>query len=219
MKLIIPQDLKDIKLRQIIEWAAEPNKDNNKLISIFCNISIDAVKYIPLNDHTEISELISNVLKMEPEFHKTFKHKGIEFGFMPNMEKMSAGEYIDLESYIHTSNTWHNAMAVMYRPVVKIKRNWFRRKGNHLYSIEQYQGSEQYNKILLDSPAEYFLGAQLFFYNLSNELLVLTLESSQGMISKETAQIIALNRISMLNGGGIKAFMQPGMETPYNSKK
>ena len=99
------------------------------------------------------------------------KGKTVEFGFMPNMDKMSLGEYVDLEKYISDWNTMHRALAVMYRPIVAGK--------GEFYEIEKYKGSDKYADIMKDSPVTVALGSMVFFYNLGRELLRVTTHSLQ----------------------------------------
>jgi hypothetical protein len=98
---------------------------------------------------------------------QTFKHKGLEFGFIPNLDEISLGEYTDLETYISDWDNMHKAMAVLYRPVIN--------KLNKKYLIEEYKGSATYSDAMLDMPLEVALGAMVFFYNLGNALLNSTL--------------------------------------------
>jgi hypothetical protein len=91
--------------------------------------------------------------------------KTVEFGFMPNMDEMSLGEYVDLEKYISDWGTMHKAMAVLYRPIVAGK--------GEFYEIEPYSGSDKYADVMRDSPVTAALGAMVFFYRLGKELLKL----------------------------------------------
>ena len=94
----------------------------------------------------------------------TFKHKGIEYGFIPDLEQIKLGEYVDLEDYIQNAKDWHKAMAVMFRPVSQRIRD--------LYDIEPYKGDKRSQETAKDFPASAFITATVFFYSLSKQLWV-----------------------------------------------
>ena len=69
---------------------------------------------------------------------------------------MSFGEYLDLNKYLENEDTYHKALAVMYRPITV--------KQNDLYDIEKYEGSDKYAEIMQDSPYGVFQGTTVFFW-------------------------------------------------------
>ena len=83
------------------------------------------------------------------------------FGFIPNLDEMTLGEYIDLDTYFGDWDNMHKAMSVLYRPITKEKGN--------LYNIEEYDGTK-YSDVLKLMPLDVVLGSIFFFYNLSSEL-------------------------------------------------
>ena len=74
---------------------------------------------------------------------------------MPNLDKISIGEYIDIESNVSGFKNMHKAMAVLYRPVTK--------KHKDKYQIEEYSGSQEYSEALKYMPLNAALGAMVFF--------------------------------------------------------
>ena len=81
----------------------------------------------------------------------TFFLDGKEYGFIPNLEQMKSGEYIDL-----TNNLGKDilaSMAVMYRPIT--------RKYRGVYDIEKYNGTDN-KEIFKNAPISVYLGAQVF---------------------------------------------------------
>jgi hypothetical protein len=93
---------------------------------------------------------------------------GTEFGFIPNLEDMTFGEYTDLDTYITDWDKIHKAMAVLYRPIKK--------KGlNGTYEIEDYNGTVTYGDVMKHAPLDVCLGATVFFYRLGNALLNATI--------------------------------------------
>jgi hypothetical protein len=76
-----------------------------------------------------------------------------------------------IEEYIKQPDTWNKALAVLYRPLTKRKRNWFKRGGDDLYDVLPYQEENAFEKLMLDVSCVYYLGSMVFFYNLGNDLL------------------------------------------------
>ena len=104
---------------------------------------------LPVSMFESVLKQVSDCFKEKTDLVQRFKMTGsdgvtAEFGFIPNLDKMSFGEYIDLESYITDWDNMHKAMAVMYRPIVAGK--------NHLYEIEPYQGTERWEEVMKDAP-------------------------------------------------------------------
>ena len=143
----IPETLRDVKLSQWQQYVdiLDKNKDaeltdflDKKLLEIFCGIKLKDVDKIGLNVFDNTLQHLYSVLNSKPELVKTFKMTGtdgvtVEFGLIPNFDKMSYGEFIDLEKYLFVNKDFHRAMAVMYRPV-KLKS-----KGSYL--IHDYKGT------------------------------------------------------------------------------
>jgi hypothetical protein len=123
----------------------------------------------------------------------TFKMGGVEFGFIPNLDEMTFGEYTDLDTYITDWDNMHKAMAVLYRPITK--------KGlNNTYDIEEYKGSATYADVMKHIPLDVCFGANVFFYSLGNELLKATIHYLEN--NKEIQDILQHQTLE-LNGGGI----------------
>jgi len=139
-------------------------------------------------------EILTKTLNQEPKFKKTFSLNGVTYGFIPKLDEIPFGEFIDLESYLSNEDTFNRAMAVMYRPVTM--------KKNDMYLIEEYKGSEKYKDVMDDSPLEVFMGAMVFFYSLGKELLKAT---HQSLV--EAAKDIQQSDNSEVNGDGINQYM------------
>ena len=168
MQINIPTSLKDITMRQFIAFEKSDKSDDDYIIHL-CDFANP--KLLPSKEYTEIVTLLKEVVASDVLFYKIFKHEGIQFGFIPNLEKITANEMIHIEEFIKTPDTWHKALAVLYRPVTKRKRNWFKRGADDLYDILPYQEENAFEKLMLDVSCTYYLGAMVFFYNLGNDLL------------------------------------------------
>jgi len=172
----IPETLRDIKLSQWQKYieVLDKNKDadlngfiEKKLLGIFCEVELKDVDRIGLSLFDNTIQHLSSLLNSKPELVKTFKMTGtdgvtVEFGLIPNFDKMSYGEFVDLESYLFVEKDLHRAMAVMYRPV-KLKS-----KGSYL--IHDYKGTEYLAEVMKNTPLDVALAARVFFYRLATKL-------------------------------------------------
>ena len=141
---------------------------NLKLLECFCGISLKEAYNLELTSFSHILNHLSNIFKEETPLQQRFtmvdiNGKEVEFGFIPNIEEITLGEFVDLEKYIQSWETMHKAMAVLYRPVTF--------KNKNLYLIEDYKGIEKYSDPMLDSHLNGSLGANVFFYHLGKGLL------------------------------------------------
>lgn len=192
MEITIPTSLKEIPLSQLVKWEQSAKMEDD-LLFIFCGI--ENPNKISSKDYKELVQMLTDVINSEVSFHRTFTYKGIDFGFIPNLDVIPTNEYIDVDEYIKEPKDWYKALSVMYRPIIKRKRNWFKRNTYDLYDILDYKGT---NDFLIDAPAEYYLGAMVFFYNLGNELLNATLD-----YSKLAEKALMKNQASIPNGDGM----------------
>ena len=127
----------------------------------------------------------------EQDFKPTFKIGSRKFGFIPNLDDIAFGENNDLVRYIQDWDTMHNAMAVMFRPITQ------EYKGK--YKIEEYEGSAKYADQMKDAPLDVCMGAMVFFYRLTGELLNSTLK----FMEEEAATEMKKGSLSEKNGQSI----------------
>ena len=195
VEVTIPTDLSEVTLKQYQKFLkiAENNDDSeflhHKMIEIFCGINLKVVPQIKYKDIIDITNLLTDMFNQEHKFFKTFKLGGVEFGFIPNLEDITAGEYMDLDNYINDLKDFHKAMAVLYRPINS--------KILGKYTIEPYLGSDTYSELMRNAPLNVVLGSRVFFYHLGNELLKSTLTYLEN--NKEAMSI--LNKPNLDKGG------------------
>ena len=170
MRVIIPTDLKDIKLSQYLRYlkVLKENQDDEtfvciQMVAIFCNLSVADVMKIPVNAFTEIVEQLAKVLDQKPERVKTFKMDGVEYGFIPNLDKMTIGEHATIDSLLGNDENLSLLMSVLYRPITK--------KIYPFYQIQDYDGDETKAELFKDVRMDVVTGSILFFWSLSKELL------------------------------------------------
>jgi len=198
LEITIPTKLNEIKLHQYQKFLsiAKDNEDEEflqqKMIQIFCGVDLKNVLNFKYKDIVEITTTLSTMFNDSHSFVQRFKMNGIEFGFIPNLEDISFGEYTDLDTYITDWDNMHKAMAVLYRPITS--------KGfNNTYSITDYNGTNEYAEIMKNIPLDVCLGSIVFFYNLGNELLKATIHYLEN--NQEVQNILQL-QTSGKNGDG-----------------
>lgn len=168
MKLTIniPESLNEVTLRQYQKWLkiAEGKEVDNflqqKMVEIFCNIELKQVLQIKAIDINNICENITKLFEQKPKFITKFNHNETEFGFIPKLDDMSFGEYIDLDTYLGDWQLMHKAISVLFRPITYKKKEQ--------YLIEDYQSSDKYD--LQNITLDIVFGSLVFFWNLRTEL-------------------------------------------------
>ena len=196
----IPESLSEITLAQYQKWLkiCENNEDENflkqKMIEIFCNIPLKTVLQIKATDVDSITDTINNLFQNEPKFIDRFKYNGVEFGFIPKLDEMSFGEYVDLDNYLAEWSLMDKAMSVLYRPVLFTKKD--------KYLIEDYEGADV--RDMTGIGLDIVFSALVFFWNLKKELLDLILKflAAQKEINLPQRQVDL-----MKNGLGTSQFM------------
>ena len=160
VELIVPNSLNEVTLGQYQEYLKLTEiKDltetqlSFKMIEIFCGVKAESVRHIKASDVTDIVNIISTMFESKPSLVHTFKMGGVEYGFIPNLDEMSFGEYIDLDTSIGDWDNMEKAMGVLYRPIEI-------RKGNR-YTIKEYDAGD--TEHLKDMPLDAVLGSILFF--------------------------------------------------------
>lgn len=221
--LEVPSNMEDITLEQYQRWLRvskdlDMESDEHsefiqiKLIEIFCNATYDQIRRIPAAIYEVAVERILSALNESTPLVKNFSMVGtdgveIEFGMIPNLDNMTSGEYIDLDSLITDWDKMHKAMAVLYRPVLKKKKE--------MYDIEPYSTYERYEDIMKHTPLNVALGALLFFYRLGIKLSKHILNSSVERLTQEDRMQLEKNLLEK-SGVGINQYMQ-SLEVIYSS--
>ena len=213
MKINIPENLNEITIKQFFDFkkCCDTNQDDQYLrlamVSIFCDVSVEDIKKISSKDFIDISNQLTNVLKETPTHIEKFVINGVSFGFIPNLENITAGEYIELDTLFKDEETYLEQMAVMYRPIVSKHKN--------LYRIEPFESTEKHKDIMIAAPISAYLGSKVFFCNLLNELL----ESFQLFLIMGGKEVTDLGEVLATNGVGINQFIQSLEEVSMNLKK
>jgi hypothetical protein len=197
VNLRIPTTLNEITLGQYQEYAKLEGLSETdlqlKTIEIFCNVPPIVVRNMKATDIVEICSIIIGMFDTKHQLISMFKLNGVEYGFIPSLEDMSFGEYVDLDTFIGDNDNLHRAVNVLYRPIEH-------RQGNR-YTIKEYDPNT--SEIAKDMPLDAVLGAVVFFYNLGKDLSIAMLNC----LDKKNEQTLAEYLTSMPNGGGTTASM------------
>jgi len=217
-EIVIPTSLSEIPLKSYQEFMRVVEKSNDeefigqKTIEIFCGLKMKDVVKVKWSDVKELTVHLNEIFKAKPKFQATFKIQDTEFGFIPNLEDMSFGEYIDLESNISNVETFHKAMAVMYRPITK--------KHKDRYEVFEYTGTDEFSELMKYAPLNVVMGATVFFSSLGNDLVQHTLTYLENqMKTNKKLMTTAKERNLIKDGDGIIQSMQLLKATLQNLMK
>tara|TARA_R110002153_G_C13241099_1_gene490748 strand:- start:615 stop:1226 length:612 start_codon:yes stop_codon:yes gene_type:complete len=200
VELTVPTSLSDIPLHQyqkfIKTFEGEENVTDEyaglKMLELFCGLKIDDALKVKMSDMNIIVSKLNECLSEKPELITRFKLGNTEFGFIPQLDDMTFGMFVDLENSISDWDSMHKAMAVLYRPVTQ------RIKGQ--YEIEDYRG-DSWHEAMLNMPASVAISAISFFFHLESDLLKATLPYSK---TQEEALQDEMQTLPS-SGGGITA--------------
>jgi len=198
-KIQIPSSLSEITLKQYKKFlkvqknVKEEKFLNAKMIEIFCNIALDKVMLLKLKDSQEIISILSNMFNEKPKLVTRFKLNKVDYGFHPQLDELTLGEYIDLDTFIGDWENMEKAMNVLYRPVtIKLKDK---------YNIDDYKlGTES---ALLDMPMDAVMSSIFFLWSLGLDLSKIMTNS----LEKEETEILTQYLSSQESGVGINQFM------------
>ena len=172
VKLTIPDNWSDITIdtyQKYVKIQESKGSEKNKVIkslALLCNTTPFVVKKMAYSDLLEIMGIIKKMIDTEPkteDFQKVFKFNKIEYGFVPNLSKLSTGEYIDLEAYCKNPiDNLHIIMSILYR-VVTFKRG-------ERYAIESYDPDQFKEELFKECPMNIALSSLGFFLTLGSVL-------------------------------------------------
>ena len=211
IEINVPTSLNEITLGQYQKYLkiAENNPDGNfldaKMIEIFCGIPLSDSYKIKMSSVRAIVDILVNLLESKPTHVERFEMNGVQYGFIPDLDEMSLGEYIDLDNNASQWENMHVAMNVLYRPIKTSKLG--------KYNIEDYNVKNP--EAMKDMPLGAAIGSLFFFYNLGIELANHTILYSNNQAEMEIYQE---QLTSIESGGGINQFMVSLTEILQNLK-
>jgi len=200
IEINVPTSLSEVTLGQYQKFLkiAEDNPEGNflnaKMIEIFCGIPLSDSYKLKMSSVTAIIDILNELLSQTPKRVEQFTMNSVQYGFIPDLDEMSLGEYVDLDGSASDWNNMHIAMNVLYRKI-KIKKSG-------KYNIVDYNVENP--EKMKDMPLDAAIGSLFFFYNLGMELSKHTILSSSNQAEMEAYQE---HLISQTNGDGISQFM------------
>lgn len=184
IQIMLPESLNEISLGQFMKYVPVTKDITDevflmeKTVELLCDVHLDVVRKLNYSNVTEIVSQLNKVMNLKPEFESTFFMNGIQYGFIPDIQDITFGEYIDLDTFLTDEDNLNKAMAVLYRPI--------KSKVGDSYSIEDYDPSTE--KQMKQMPMGVALGSVFFFMNLNKELLANTMDYLTKEAEKLTQQ-------------------------------
>mgnify|MGYP003640168933 CR=1 FL=1 len=179
-----PTRMQDITLEQYQKFMSVcEDKDLTedvialKMLEIFCGVPYSKAFNLKMSDVYNVCEQINNALNEKPPLVVRWRYETNDYGFIPQLDDMTFGEYVDLDSYIKTES--HNGK----------------------YNIEKYKG-DTYWEVMKRMPLSVVMSSMLFFWSLENDLVKVMIRS----LSPEDKKIYLSRRTSMQNTDGITQY-------------
>ncbi len=203
IKIPVPESLSEMTLEQYQKFEQINTEDNQgsnfllqKMVEIFCNLPLKDIATVKFVYVQKIINQLNKTFQAKTPLINTFVMDGIEYGFIPKLDDMTLGEYIDIDNNIKDWQNMHKAMTVLYRPV-KFKKD-------SRYQIEDYTAEEN-TELMKQMPLDVVMGSLVFFYLLQEELL----ETTLNYLSKEMEESLTMEQKQILekNGVGISQSM------------
>jgi hypothetical protein len=145
------------------------------------NIPKELLNQLELKHIVLMLEKLSHLQSQEDTTLKNIiEINGVEYGFMPDLDSISLGQYADIETFIKNGidKNLPELMAVLYSPI-KLKKN-------DIYIIEPYDGDIRLRaEEMKQMSATQVHSALVFFYHFGSVLLTIMqlslIEVLQGM--------------------------------------
>jgi len=210
VNLRIPTTLNDVTLKQYQEFSKLESKLDQtndatiqlKIVEIFCNVPEIVVRNMKATDIAEVCEIINTMFDVQHQLINRFTLNGVEYGFIPELDDMSFGEYMDLDTFIGDNDNLHRALNVLFRPIEH-------KRGNR-YKIKDYNPDT--SEEAKEFPLDVVLGAIIFFYNLGKDLSMVMLNS----LGKKNEKALAQHLLSQQSGDGLTHSMESLTEILQN---
>ena len=207
VQIKVPTSLNEIPLKHYQDFLKVQRDSTDeefvaqKMVEIFCGIRLVEVVKIKLTSLNELIAHFTQLFNQVPKFTPKFKIGDIEFGFIPELEEITFGEYVDLDSHLQSWDKFHKAMAVLYRPI--------KTRSGDKYEIAEYNPNKDMEELMQYAPLDVCIAASVFFWTLESDLLQATLNYLETEMKKENSlsQTLAKQLNLANDGDGISQFM------------
>ena len=146
--------------------SGSKTKEAEETIAAMSDIPKQLINQLSLRD---VAVIMGKIAELQAEQDSSLKRiiekDGVEYGFHPNLDDITLGEYADIETFIKNGieENLPEVMAVLYRPITE--------KKNDIYTIAAYDGdirmrTEEMKKM----SAEQVQSALRFFFVLGKKL-------------------------------------------------
>ena len=152
---------------QLIDFeTGTKTEEATETIAALSDIPKKLIKELSLSDVAVIMSKVGELQsKQDTKLKRIIEINGVEYGFHPDLDSVSLGEYADIEQFIKNGidKQLPELMAVLYRPI-KLKKN-------DIYIIEPYDGDIRLRAEEMKlMSAEQVQSALVFFYTLGKVL-------------------------------------------------
>jgi hypothetical protein len=195
IEINIPDNLNEITLGQYQEFLKIEEPTEEDILKVFLNLDLKGIGKVKAADVDKYAAHITSLFEQEQRHSLKFNLKGVEYGFLPNLDDITYGENKDVTAYLNDWQSMHKAMAVLYRPITQ--------KLSGKYLIQNYEGSHKYGETMKSMPLGIVMGSMVFFYNLTNELL----KAIPNYLEKQAKKEQMNGHLSEQNGEAIKKYI------------
>jgi hypothetical protein len=141
-------------------------EEATETIAALSDIPKKLIKELSLSDVAVIMSKVGELqAKQDTKLKRIIEINGVEYGFHPDLDSISLGEYADIEQFIKNGidKQLPELMSVLYRPI-KLKKN-------DIYIIDSYDGDIRLRAEEMKlMSAEQVQSALVFFYTLGKVL-------------------------------------------------
>ena len=178
MKVKIKKGVKSKEFKLINSWAdvtletwlklidfetGTKTEEATETIAALSDIPRQLVKELALSDVAVIMSKIGELqAKQDTDLKRLIEINDVEYGFMPDLDSISLGQYADIETFIKNGidKNLPELMAVLYSPVKK-------KNDNGVYIIDAYDGDIRLRaEEMKQMSAEQVQSALMFFFAL-----------------------------------------------------
>ena len=153
---------------KLIDFAeGTKTEEATETIAALSDIPKKLVKELALSDVAVIMSKVGELQqKQDTKLKRIIEINDVEYGFMPDLDSISLGQYADIETFIKNGidKNLPELMAVLYSPVKK-------KNDNGVYVIDAYDGDIRLRaEEMKQMSAEQVQSALVFFYTLGKVL-------------------------------------------------
>ncbi len=205
MKITLPDNFSEVTVGQYKKvWAMYEKEGDAYNAQRRCIELLSGLEPNSLQDATwesiEQASTTLNWLMKDPDpftrkmpLVRRFELRGQQYGFIPDLSKLTVGEYADLETMCSGGifEVLEKVCAILFREVITEKLD--------KYEIANYRISKERKAAMLDLPMNIAIGAVVFFCNTAKELI----STTQLYLENQEEKTKAMQSIKSGDGTGL----------------